>query len=197
MLYWLDTEFLDDGKTIDLISIGIVAEDGRELYACNLDARLDLAAKNSWMRENVLAKLPPFGDKLWMHAQGTWQYPGIREAVLSFMFDARHMSDLLEPGRPLGPPLDGKKPKIWGYYSSYDWVVFCQLFGPMVDLPKQLPKRCGDLRQLADDFGNPKFAKPDGAEAHNALTDARWNRDFYEFLMELKRHHIIKIEESG
>jgi hypothetical protein len=30
MRYWLDTEFIEDGKTIDLISIGIVAEDGRE-----------------------------------------------------------------------------------------------------------------------------------------------------------------------
>ncbi len=31
MRYFLDTEFYEDGKTIDLISIGIVAEDGREL----------------------------------------------------------------------------------------------------------------------------------------------------------------------
>ena len=33
MRIFYDTEFLDDGKTIDLISIGMVAEDGRELYA--------------------------------------------------------------------------------------------------------------------------------------------------------------------
>lgn len=33
MKYFLDTEFHEDGKTIDLISIGIVAEDGREYYA--------------------------------------------------------------------------------------------------------------------------------------------------------------------
>ena len=31
--YFFDTEFYEDGKTIDLISIGIVAEDGREFYA--------------------------------------------------------------------------------------------------------------------------------------------------------------------
>lgn len=29
MKYWLDTEFIEDGKTIDLVSIGIVSEDGR------------------------------------------------------------------------------------------------------------------------------------------------------------------------
>lgn len=35
MRYFFDTEFYEDGKTIDLVSIGIVAEDGRELYAVN------------------------------------------------------------------------------------------------------------------------------------------------------------------
>ena len=38
MRYFYDTEFLEDGETIDLISIGIVAEDGREYYAVNLNA---------------------------------------------------------------------------------------------------------------------------------------------------------------
>ncbi len=33
--YFIDSEFVDDGRTIDLISIGIVAEDGRELYFSN------------------------------------------------------------------------------------------------------------------------------------------------------------------
>ena len=31
MKYWLDTEFMEDGKTIDLLSIGIVREDGRNI----------------------------------------------------------------------------------------------------------------------------------------------------------------------
>ena len=33
MKYFYDTEFIDDGHTINLISIGIVAEDGHEYYA--------------------------------------------------------------------------------------------------------------------------------------------------------------------
>ena len=36
-IYCYDTEFLDDGNTIELISIGIVCEDGREYYAVNAD----------------------------------------------------------------------------------------------------------------------------------------------------------------
>ena len=35
MKYFLDTEFIEDGKTIDLISIGIVCEDNRTLYYQN------------------------------------------------------------------------------------------------------------------------------------------------------------------
>src|SRR5688572_12710892 len=53
--YFMDCEFIEDGKTIDLVSIGIVAEDGRELYAESLEA--DFSKANDWVRENVLAHL--------------------------------------------------------------------------------------------------------------------------------------------
>lgn len=32
MRYFIDTEFIEKPNTIDLISIAIIAEDGRELY---------------------------------------------------------------------------------------------------------------------------------------------------------------------
>lgn len=56
MRYFYDTEFIEDGATITLVSIGIVAEDGREYYAVSTD--FDGARANHWVRENVLAKLP-------------------------------------------------------------------------------------------------------------------------------------------
>jgi hypothetical protein len=56
MKHWVDTEFIEDGQTIDLISIGIVAEDGREYYALNLDC--DLSKASDWVAENVISKLP-------------------------------------------------------------------------------------------------------------------------------------------
>lgn len=55
MRYWFDTEFHEDGRTIDLISIGIVAEDGRTFHAVSAD--YDLARATAWLRENVLAQL--------------------------------------------------------------------------------------------------------------------------------------------
>lgn len=56
MRYFIDTEFIEDGKTIDLISVGIVAQDGREFYCLNLDCDHSLA--NDWVKANVLAYLP-------------------------------------------------------------------------------------------------------------------------------------------
>ena len=52
---WFDTEFIEDGKTIDLISIGMVSEDGREYYAeieeCDYSKACD------WVKKNVLVHL--------------------------------------------------------------------------------------------------------------------------------------------
>lgn len=41
-------------------------------------------------------------------------------------------------------------PKFYGYYSDYDWVVFCQLFGQMMDLPTGFPMYCRDLQFMKD-----------------------------------------------
>ena len=50
--YFYDTEFIEDGKTIDLISIGIVCEDGREYYAQSVE--FDESKASEWVKENVL-----------------------------------------------------------------------------------------------------------------------------------------------
>ena len=51
----------------------------------------------------------------------------------------------------------------------------------MMDLPKGFPMYCRDLKQLADSKGNPRLPKQESTE-HNALEDARWNKQAYEFL---------------
>lgn len=55
---------MEDGKTIDLISIGLVSESGCAFYAVSTEARLDLAS--AWVRTNVLPLLPPYGVPVWM-----------------------------------------------------------------------------------------------------------------------------------
>jgi len=68
---FVDTEFYEDGNTIDLISIGAVRSDGAEFYAVSTEAKLDRVSP--WVREHVLTQLPPYSDPAWMivHAART------------------------------------------------------------------------------------------------------------------------------
>lgn len=154
MRFFLDTEFHEDGKTIDLISIGIVAADGREYYAVNADCkfqRIALLDSCQWLRDNVM----PF-----VAIEDGIPAKQIAAEVVSFV---------------------GDKPEFWGYYADYDWVVFCQLFGRMIDLPSGFPMYCNDIKQLCEWHGNPKLPEQTSCE-HNALNDARWNKLAFEFL---------------
>jgi len=55
MKYWIDTEFIDRPFTIDLISIGLVAEDGREFYAES--SEVDWTRASRWTLETVRPQL--------------------------------------------------------------------------------------------------------------------------------------------
>lgn len=153
MRFWFDTEFLEDGRTIDLISIGVVSEDGRRYYS-EVPGAGEIARKSEWLATNVLPHLQ--GDEL--------PRPRIARDLIEFM---------------------GESPEIWAYYADYDWVVMCQLFGRMIDLPKGWPMFCRDVKQLADSLGNPKLPEQKTAE-HHALADAIWTQEAWKFLQALK-----------
>jgi hypothetical protein len=156
MKYFIDTEFAEKPCTIQLISIGIVAEDGREYYAESSEIKPEDC--NEWVRNNVLNRLNVPEDQ-----RKTRKI--IAQEILEFIGD-------------------DDKVEFWGFYSSYDWVVFCWLFGAMVDLPKNMPKFCRDLKQEVMNKGNPKI--PFGPEdKHNALSDARWMRKAHKWLRNL------------
>lgn len=162
MKYWLDTEFIESGpyKPIQLLSIGLVAEDGRMFYA---ESNEYVAADASqWVRENVLPHLK--GDEIWDSLFGI----------------GKKIQEFCDPEKY-------GKPSFWGYYADYDWVVFCQIFGSMVNLPEGFPMYCNDLKQLAMQKGNPQLPKQESTE-HNALNDALWNRTAHEFLESFVTH---------
>lgn len=156
MRYFPDTEFLEDGKTIMPISLGIVAEDGRELY---VEMQFDQARVEGhlWLRENVLPHLH------WS-PEDRLDGAATAAAVLEFVGE--------DPA-----------PEFWAYFADYDWVVICQIFGTMMRLPKAFPKFCMDLQQWYVQRGRPDGVKPpQPVDAHHALADARWNAQFYERL---------------
>ncbi len=55
MKYWIDTEFIAKPFVIDLVSIGVVAEDGRTFYAESSEA--DWSKASPWTLEHVRPQL--------------------------------------------------------------------------------------------------------------------------------------------
>jgi len=225
MKYFIDTEFIEGFKKpikwlptigkfnkpyhfIDLISIGIVCEDGREYYA--ISNEFDPSDADDWVKENVLRPMAEeyeifdFDPSVVRSIRNLQREYGksnkqiandIREFVLHpWHSDRRYGFDYRSDA------------EFYAYYADYDWVVFCSLFGRMIDLPKGLPMYCRDLKQMLDERaiknmkffaeqglaeltfeqalkntkGNPHYPKQENE--HNALDDARWNQKLYQFL---------------
>ena len=309
MNYFIDLEFLEGPQryrksfweallatkkytesTIDLISIGIVCEDGREYYAISKDFNLREAwnrydlkksdyhpngmepspiIKEYWIRENVLK--PIFNELVqkWALEEDKanqiscttgynppikFNYASLKKLIDKYGKTNKQIAEDIKSFTKCIQPLDIKfkevrenyrvfeytflgdnKPTEWfinknvpecdinntiinyynhckpedikfyGYYSDYDWVVFCWLFGKMIDLPKGFPMYCVDLKQTLDEkakaiyntptsycsYNSPqdKLVKhvryPKQTNEHNALSDARWNFELYKFLNEL------------
>jgi hypothetical protein len=163
MKYFLDWEFHDDSETIEPISVGIVCEDGRELY-CELAFDTSRIEGDEWLMANVVPHLKEIHKReggSWILGAGLMLEHEVATSILEFVDD---------------------EPEFWAYYADYDWVVTCHLFGTMMELPKHFPKLCMDLQQWWIQLGRPAVKPPDPVDAHDALADARWNRDLYNAL---------------
>lgn len=265
MKYFLNTKFFEGSQkkfmkkavhTIDLISIGIVCEDGREYYAISKDFNLKEAwnrydlkinkkfhigpkcGKVYWIRENILGSIynqlanfhinclnildnsyPNFGK---VHYDGRMlefnlstlkflikEYgksnKQISKEIKEFCKPIEGEIKFVEQSNPynmstknIQKPIGNRTaPQFYGYYSSYDWVILCCLFGKINNLPKEFPKYCIDLKQTLDEkesrlmFRSDKCGITNIKELHgypkqisrdNALIDAKWNFELYKFL---------------
>jgi hypothetical protein len=153
MRFWFDTEFIDTGKQVHLLSIGIVSEDGRTYYAEPDDAPKELACE--WVQKNVLP----------------------------------HLTGEVKPRRLIAADIHsfcGARPEFWAYFASYDWLVLCQIYGRMLDVPAHWPNFVMDVQQLRIELGVGNLPKQESTE-HNALNDAIWTKLAWEFLMRAPR----------
>lgn len=234
--YFIDTEFHEYKKkplfskgidTIELISIGIVSDNNKEYYAICKEFDLKAAWDNEWLRDNVLDKIvlelfiihcTTNTSHKCIEGKGSYkslewllnQYGKTKEQIAKDIksFIAYNNEYDLSPVEFHHPNYTFQNTQFYGYYSDYDWVVFCWLFGRMIDLPKGFPMYCIDLKQTLDEkavtyFENNKgvnqsdplenkldFIKkfdsyPKQTNEHNALNDARFIRDLYKFLNRL------------
>lgn len=161
MKYFLDTEFVEDGETIKLISIGIVAEDNRELY---LQSKLGyyykqdpVSCPNQWAKDNVLPHLDNRSSRR----------QELRDQIIQFCQTP-----------------DDQRIEFWADYCSYDWIVLCQIFGTMMDLPDRFPMFCNDIQQYRSFLDNPDLPEQKGI-VHHALEDAKYCKQLWEYLTQL------------
>ena len=166
MNVYFDTEFTGLHKNTTLISIGCIADDGRQFYMELNDYDKDQC--NDWIKENVLA-----------HLDGEPKITGNKQEVasklrewLSYYKDVQLVSDV----------------------CHYDMVLFIDLFGDAFDIPSNVNPACHDINQdiaklkgisekeafdytrenLIDDVLRYEVCKK-----HNALWDAKVIRSIY------------------
>lgn len=236
MKYFLDTEFLEGTQkklfgetkpTIDLISIGIVAEDGREYYAISKDFNIKEAWNRCekrdrqptgiefvyWIRDNVLKPIynelasfhinytnygvhPHFGHVCADSRFLTFTYKNLKwlinkygktnkqisEEIKDFVYSKEDVLYNHEDCKTNHIGEVRSNIQFYGYYSDYDWVVFCWLFGRMVDLPKGFPMVAFDIQQQIEEYNVDKeqlLKEVPQENIHNSLEDARWNYKAY------------------
>jgi hypothetical protein len=146
--FFYDTEFIEDGTTIDLVSIGVVDEHGREFYAVSTE--FDPNKAGPWVRDHVLDKLPSPADPAWCDRAT------IKSKLMRFL------------------SRDRERVELWAWFAAYDHVALAQLWGDMPALPRELPRFTRELRQRWEDVGKPSLPPPP-TDAHDALADARHN----------------------
>lgn len=186
MRCFYDCEFLEDGRTIDLISIGMVAEDGRELYAVNEaiahQPLHDRICKHQWLMENVVPGLPLAPEPGW-EAHGRLRSGGFFDLDLdsNVVMPKRMIRNTVREFLAATPDVE-----LWAWYGAYDHVALAQLFGPMVDLPSGVPMWTNDVQQEWSRLGRPALPEQESA-LHNALDDARHVRTLVDWLAQYDR----------
>lgn len=202
MNYYIDTEFheyIKDGvNTIELISIGIIDQAGRTYYAVCNEFNFDDAWNNEWLQTNVLktlTSLNPRPDldtqlKTFLTKKGKSKSK-IAEEILTFI-----NKPTMPDKNGVEQPVPYHPPQFYAYYADYDWVVFCWLFGTMMDLPKGFPMYCRDLQQIKDDkidkwnekVQNRKTMHPNLVREYNTTFKAEYINDCNFYVEDFKWH---------
>lgn len=179
MNIYFDTEFTGLHKDTSLISIGLIADDGRTFYAEFTDYKKEQV--NDWIKENVINNLtnPP------LNVSGNdWTMTGIkplvRTAILQWLEKYSH-----------------EEITLISDVCHYDMVVFIDLFGSAFDLPKNICPACHDINQDIANYYNISLAKafdtnreellenlggkiPEDVKKHNSLFDAKIIQHIYK-----------------
>lgn len=157
MQFFIDFEFIEDGKTIEPISVGIASQDGRDLYV--EFAETDLTRADDWVKANVAPFLIGGPERM--------ATSDIARMIVDFVGDEPEFwgyyadYDWVALCRLYGRMID----------LPPTWPMFC------LDVKQEAHRVGVDLSE----------AIPPPAIEHHALADAMWTRDAWRYLRGLAR----------
>lgn len=142
--FFIDVEFyVKKGIPVEIIPISIGIASDYAGFRAEFKGARKAAEKTVWLRENVLPHL--VGPEL--------SVPVIAEKIKDFV------------GR--GPV------EFVASYGAYDWVIFCQIFGGLLEIPESWPSVFTEASVL----DLPRVERVGGK--HDALADAETLRRAY------------------
>jgi hypothetical protein len=184
---WYDTEFVENGTTIELVSIGLIREDSLAYYGVNSNAvTMGRVVRHPWLAANVLPHLPVLfreGGKI-AGSIDSWDW----DKNHPDWHAVRHISEIAAEVRDF--ILAAGDPQLNAWYAAYDHVRLMQLWGPMSARPEGIPMWTRDLKQEADRLGVKDVPAQHPGTEHHALMDAQHDREIDEFLEEYQRKQL-------
>lgn len=184
MKIFFDTEFTGLHKDTNLISIGLISENGKEFYA-EISGIDDRDIDDNWLKENVLNHTVEYGNGYVLDIVDDENnyYVGSKQDIASFLQEWLMQFDDIE---------------LVSDVCHFDMVLFIDLFGSAFDVPMNICPACYDINQdiarlynlsLKDAFDYSREKILEGhnvnvtGEKHNAMYDARVIKTLYEILI--------------
>lgn len=174
---FLDTEFTGLHQNTTLISIGLISDCGKTFYAESID--YDKHKVDNWVKENIIKNLK-FIDNF--QVRGFPDHVEIKNNILHIKGNLKLWLEQFE------------EIEFWSDCLAYDWVLFCELFGGALRLPKNIYYIPFDIctlfktKGIDPDINREKFAFggqffEGEIEKHNALWDAKIIKMCYDRLI--------------
>ena len=178
---FFDTEFTGLHQNTSLISIGCVSEEGHTFYATLKDYSYEYIDK--WIVDNVLDNLLYSEDDKDFEVIDITDAKGMQSQRYYNITTGKCKDLLLEWLKHFNDDI-----VMWSDCLAYDWVLFCELFGGAMKVPKFINYIPRDICTLFDIKGiDPDISRLDFSEIkevrHNALADALMIKACYNKLI--------------
>jgi len=188
MKLFFDTEFTGLYKGTTLVSLGIIAEDGKKFYAEFTD--YDKTQCDDWIKKNVITNTVIGGNNTLYEL-----HQNMKNLIVSVGTKKQIRSELLKWLQQYADI------QFLSDVSHYDFVLLIDIFGGAFDLPGNVSAACHDINQdIAKHYGISDREAFDKSredivselcgqqiegEKHNALYDAEVIKAIYEELYKI------------